>query len=70
MTTCELYATIYMKLVNSTLQSESTTRMLHERLKEGLPNLYASIIVFSIKVDRYLLEWDLVSSYVVHMVDT
>ena len=49
---CEAYANIYNEVL---LPSESTenTSQLKEKLESALPELYAAVIVFSVKAKTY-----------------
>ena len=53
---CEFLASIYSEGLNTRMQclSGTNSQQIQETLDYALPNLYASIIVFSIKAHQYI----------------
>ena len=49
LSTCEFYTGIY----NGVLESTENTLQLKENLESALPELYAAVIVFSVKAKTY-----------------
>ena len=52
---CEFYANVYAETLGTgiTLSSDHMTRSLQQNLDSALPELYAAVLVFSVKARQY-----------------
>ena len=53
MSICELYAGIYIGVVPLPSQSTANSLQLQSKLDSALPELYAAVIVFTVKARAY-----------------
>jgi len=55
MAICEFYANVYMETMGAgiALSSDQMTHSLQQSLDSALPELYASVLVFSVKARQY-----------------
>jgi hypothetical protein len=55
MANCEFYASIFAEALDRQFTSPGTTAAWEKQLETALPEFYASVLVFSIKVKGYFM---------------
>jgi hypothetical protein len=55
MANCEFYASIFAEALNRQLTSPGTMAAWEKQLETALPEFYASILVFSIRIKGYFM---------------
>jgi hypothetical protein len=55
MANCEFYASIFAEALDRQLTSPGTTTAWEKQLETALPEFYATILVFSIKIKGYFI---------------
>ena len=53
MAECEFYTSIYAESLQVTLSTHQTTQSFEESSYSALPEFYAAVVVFSVKVKTY-----------------
>jgi hypothetical protein len=53
MANCEFYASIFIDVLNRQATSSETSAAWERQLEKALPEFYAAVLVFSIKVKGY-----------------
>jgi hypothetical protein len=59
MANCELYASIFVEALDRQFTSPETTLAWEKQLEMALPELYAAVLVFSIKVKNYFTAFSI-----------
>jgi hypothetical protein len=55
MANCEFYASIFAEALDRQITSPETTAAWEKQLETALPEFYATILIFSIKIKGYFL---------------
>jgi hypothetical protein len=59
MANCELYASFFVEALDRRFTSPGATTAWEKQLEMGLPEFYASVIVFSVKVKSYFTAFSI-----------